>query len=79
MNNRSLVEVVAETESFVAILPRNSVNEIIARQPELIYIMGERLLAALPGLIKLADFALEWKQFRAGQTICHESKSWYVF
>jgi hypothetical protein len=74
--NKSAFDVVAQTDVFIGILPRTKVYELGTRHPLLIYYLGQRLIANLPELLSLADFAIGWKQYHAGHIIPEHIKRW---
>lgn len=72
--SESTFEVVATKGTFVGLLPRTQVNELGVRHPSLIYNLAERLFTRMPELLALADFAINWRQLRAGQLVEEHSK-----
>ncbi|KAF2457837.1 lysophospholipase NTE1 [Lineolata rhizophorae] len=66
---RSFIDVTAKTDVYVGFLPRASIERIVERYPVVLLTMAKRLTTLLPRLILHIDFALEWVQVNAGQTI----------
>jgi lysophospholipid hydrolase len=66
---RSFIDVTAKTDVYVGFLPRNVVEKVVERHPIVLLTMAKRLANLLPRLILHIDFALEWVQVNAGQTI----------
>ena len=76
--NRSLFEVVAREETFVGVLPRVKIHELGKRFPGLLLSMSARLSAALPRLLRIADFAIGWNEYQAGQMVNEHRRRWVV-
>jgi hypothetical protein len=72
--NKSAFDVVAQTETFVGILPRAKVHELGAQHPLLIHYLGQCLFTNLSELLSLADFAIGWKHYHAGHAIPEHTK-----
>jgi hypothetical protein len=72
--NRSLFDVVAREETFIGVLPRSKLHELGTRFPRLLLAMSERLSSVLPQLLRIADFAIGWNQYQAGQIINEHRK-----
>lgn len=68
-SRRSFVDVTAKTDVYVGFLPRASIERIVEKYPIVLLTMAKRLVSLLPRLILHIDFALEWVQVDAGQTI----------
>jgi lysophospholipid hydrolase len=66
---RSLITVTAKTDVYVGFLPRAAIEKIVERHPVVLLTMAKRMTSLLPRLILHIDFALEWVQINAGQTI----------
>lgn len=71
---RSLIDVTAKTDVYVGFLPRNVVEKLVERHPIVLFTMAKRLATLLPRLILHIDFALEWVQVNAGQTIFNQGE-----
>lgn len=71
-NYRSFVDVRAKTDALVGFLPRDSLERIMEKKPVVLLTMAKRLISLLSPLILHLDFALEWLQVAAGQTIYHQ-------
>lgn len=71
-SRRSFVDVTAKTDVYVGFLPRASIERIVEKYPIVLLTMAKRLTSLLPPLIRHIDFALEWVQVDAGQTIFHQ-------
>lgn len=69
---RSLIDVTAKTDVYVGFLPRSVVEKVVERHPIVLLTMAKRLANLLPRLILHIDFALEWVQVNAGQTIFNQ-------
>ncbi|WPH02930.1 Lysophospholipase NTE1 [Acrodontium crateriforme] len=70
---RSFIDVTAKTDVYVGFLPRFAIEKIVERYPIVLLTMAKRLTSLLPRLILHIDFALEWVQVNAGQTIYHQN------
>ncbi|KAB8437364.1 hypothetical protein FH972_025044 [Carpinus fangiana] len=68
-SRRSFVDVTAKTDVYVGFLPRASIERIVEKHPIVLLTMAKRLTSLLPRLILHIDFALEWVQIDAGQSI----------
>lgn len=68
-SRKSYVDVTAKTDVYVGFLPRASIERIVEKYPIVLLTMAKRLTSLLPRLILHIDFALEWVQIDAGQTI----------
>ena len=66
---RSFIDVTAKTDVYVGFLPRVSLERIVDRHPIILLTMAKRLTHILPPLVLHIDFALEWVQVNAQQTI----------
>lgn len=71
---RSFIDVTAKTDVYVGFLPRNVVEKVVERYPIVLLTMAKRLANLLPRLILHIDFALEWVQVGAGQTIYNQGE-----
>lgn len=71
---RSLLDVRAKTDVYVGFLPRMAMEKIVERYPTVLLTMAKRLTHLLPRLIQHIDFALEWVQVNAGQSIYHQNQ-----
>nr|POF04889.1 lysophospholipase nte1 [Quercus suber] len=70
---RSFIDVTAKTDVYVGFLPRMAIEKIVERHPIVLLTMAKRLTSLLPRLILHIDFALEWVQVNAGQTIYRQN------
>ena len=68
-NNRSMFDVRATTETHVGFLPRAAVQRIYSKFPQVMLFMARRLLDAMPPMVALTDFALDWIPSEAGTKI----------
>ncbi|KAM0714370.1 hypothetical protein Q7P37_010157 [Cladosporium fusiforme] len=71
---RSFIDVTAKTDVYVGFLPRNVVEKMVEKHPIVLLTMAKRLATLLPRLILHIDFALEWVQVNAGQTIYNQGE-----
>lgn len=71
---RSFIDVTAKTDVYVGFLPRNVVEKVVEKYPIVLLTMAKRLATLLPRLILHIDFALEWVQVNAGQTIYNQGE-----
>jgi CRP-like cAMP-binding protein len=69
VNNRSMFDVQASTETHVGFLPRTAVQRIATKFPQVMLFMARRLLDAMPPMVALTDFALDWIPSEAGSKI----------
>jgi lysophospholipid hydrolase len=71
---RSFIDITAKTDVYVGFLPRSVVEKVVERHPIVLLTMAKRLANLLPRLILHIDFALEWVQVNAGQTIFNQGE-----
>ncbi|PPJ57422.1 hypothetical protein CBER1_01373 [Cercospora berteroae] len=71
---RSLINVTAKTDVYVGFLPRMAIERIVERHPIVLLTMAKRMTSLLPRLIQHIDFALEWVQVNAGQSIYNQGE-----
>jgi lysophospholipid hydrolase len=71
---RSFIDITAKTDVYVGFLPRSVVEKVVERYPIVLLTMAKRLANLLPRLILHIDFALEWVQVNAGQTIFNQGE-----
>ncbi|KAF2210596.1 hypothetical protein CERZMDRAFT_45031 [Cercospora zeae-maydis SCOH1-5] len=71
---RSLINVTAKTDVYVGFLPRMAIERIVDRHPIVLLTMAKRMTSLLPRLIQHIDFALEWVQVNAGQSIYNQGE-----
>ncbi|RKP23278.1 hypothetical protein SYNPS1DRAFT_24704, partial [Syncephalis pseudoplumigaleata] len=77
----SFVNVRASTDTFVAYLPKESLDRMVERYPNVLLTLAKRLITVLSPLVLHIDFALEWVQVNAGQILYQQrddSDSIYV-
>ncbi|RKP07568.1 hypothetical protein THASP1DRAFT_10655, partial [Thamnocephalis sphaerospora] len=65
----SFVNARASTDTFVAYLPRESLERLIERCPTVLLTLAKRLITQLSPLVLHVDFALDWVQVNAGQVL----------
>ncbi|EGP88598.1 uncharacterized protein MYCGRDRAFT_84945 [Zymoseptoria tritici IPO323] len=73
-SHRSFIDVTAKTDVYVGFLPRIAIEKIVERHPIVLLTMAKRMTSLLPRLILHIDFALEWVQVNAGQSIYHQKE-----
>lgn len=73
-SRRSFVEIAAKTDVYVGFLPRASIERIVEKHPIVLMTMAKRLTSLLPRLILHIDFALEWMQVDAGQSLYRQNE-----
>ncbi|RHZ78801.1 hypothetical protein Glove_156g41 [Diversispora epigaea] len=65
----SFVNIRASTDTYVGFLPKNSLNRIMERNPNVLLTLAKRLIRLLSPLVLHIDFALDWVQVNAGQVL----------
>jgi len=73
-SQRSFMDVTAKTDVYVGFLPKAAVEKVVDRYPVVLMTLAKRLTSLLPRLILHIDFALEWVQVNAGQSIYHQKE-----
>ncbi|KAI3636634.1 hypothetical protein MIR68_005323 [Amoeboaphelidium protococcarum] len=68
-SHASLVNVVAAAGSYVAYLPKESLESIVERAPQIMMMLSKRLCSSLTPLVRHIDLALEWIQVNAGKVL----------
>ena len=68
-NNRSLHDVRAQTDVYVAFIPRKTVYSITARYHNTMFLMAERVLRSMPQLLSYVDLCVDSHSFQAGDLV----------
>jgi lysophospholipid hydrolase len=72
---RSFFDIKAKSDVIVGFLPRESLNRLVDRYPVILFTLSRRLTSLLDRLILHIDFALEYLQVDAGQTIYEQNET----
>jgi lysophospholipid hydrolase len=72
---RSFFDIKAKSDVILGFLPRESLNRLVERYPVILLTLSRRLTSLLDRLILHIDFALEYLQVDAGQTIYEQNET----
>ena len=68
-NYKSLCDVTAQSDTYVAILPRIRVAEIVMNHAETLYSLGEKVWASLTPFLYLADLSMRRLDLEPGTNL----------
>ncbi|CDK24137.1 unnamed protein product [Kuraishia capsulata CBS 1993] len=72
--SRSFTDVVAETDVYCALLPKDSLNHFCEKYPPLQLALASHLLKHLNRRILLIDYAIEWVHTQAGSALYYQKE-----
>ncbi|CAB4406693.1 unnamed protein product [Rhizophagus irregularis] len=71
----SFVNIRASTDTYVGFLPKQSLNRLMEKNPNVLLTLAKRLITLLSPLLLHIDFALDWVQVNAGQVLYRKGDS----